>query len=91
MPSYQQRQLYQACVVEVKKEEVVQNYFQATMISADIFHLYCDTLTFCGPMKQESFGGSKYLLLIVDEASGCIKGFCLRAKSDSEDFIKTYI
>ena len=42
-------------------------------------------------MEQESFGGSKYLLFIVDEASGCIKGFCLRAKLDSEDFIKTFI
>ncbi|KAG4035993.1 hypothetical protein PC123_g28439 [Phytophthora cactorum] len=45
----------------------------------------------CGPMEENSLGGSKYLLLIVDEASGCIKGFCLRAKSESEDCIKTYI
>uniref|UniRef100_H3HAA1 CCHC-type domain-containing protein n=1 Tax=Phytophthora ramorum TaxID=164328 RepID=H3HAA1_PHYRM len=42
----------------------------------------------CGPMEEESLGGSKYLLLIVDEASGCMKGFCLRAKSESEDCIK---
>ena len=42
-------------------------------------------------MEQESSGGSKYLLLIVDEPSGCIKGFCLRAKSNSVVFIKTYI
>ena len=45
----------------------------------------------CGPMEQDSFGGSKYLLLLVDEVSGGMKGFCLRAKSDSEGFIKTYI
>ncbi|KAG2812911.1 Retrovirus-related Pol polyprotein from transposon TNT 1-94 [Phytophthora cactorum] len=45
----------------------------------------------CGPMEDTSLGGSKYLLLIVDEASGCMKGFCLRAKSESEDCIKTYI
>ncbi|KAL8001625.1 putative integrase, catalytic core, ribonuclease H-like superfamily [Plasmopara halstedii] len=45
----------------------------------------------CGPMEQESLGGSRYLLLIVDEASGCMKGECLRAKSDSEDAIKTFI
>ncbi|KAG2870728.1 hypothetical protein PC114_g27250 [Phytophthora cactorum] len=45
----------------------------------------------CGPMEENSLGGSKYLLLIVDEASGCMKGLCLRAKSESEDCIKTYI
>ncbi|KAG4038526.1 hypothetical protein PC123_g25914 [Phytophthora cactorum] len=45
----------------------------------------------CGPMEENSLGGRKYLLLIVDEASGCMKGFCLRAKSESEDCIKTYI
>ncbi|KAG4036595.1 hypothetical protein PC123_g27836 [Phytophthora cactorum] len=43
----------------------------------------------CGPMEENSLGGSKYLLLIVDEASGCMKGFYLRAKSESEDCIKT--
>ena len=31
------------------------------------------------------------MLLIVDEASGCIQGFCLHAKSESEEFIKSYI
>ena len=45
----------------------------------------------CGPMEVASLGGSKYLLLIVDEASGCMKGFCLRAKSKSEDCVKKYI
>ena len=38
-----------------------------------------------------SIGGSRYLLLVVDEASGCMKGFCLRSKSESEDFIRSYI
>ena len=45
----------------------------------------------CGPMEEVSIGDSRYLLLIVDEASGCMKGFCLRAKTESEDCIKTYI
>ena len=40
--------------------------------------LHIDT---CGPMEVDSLGGSKYLLLIVDEGSGCMKGFSLRAKS----------
>ena len=45
----------------------------------------------CGPMEEVSIGGSRYLLLVVDEASGCMKGFCMRAKSESEDLIKNYI
>ena len=50
--------------------------------------LHIDT---CGPMEVDSLGGSKYLLLIVDEGSGCMNGFSLRAKSDSEECIKKYI
>uniref|UniRef100_A0AAV1TXS8 Integrase catalytic domain-containing protein n=1 Tax=Peronospora matthiolae TaxID=2874970 RepID=A0AAV1TXS8_9STRA len=42
-------------------------------------------------MEIESLGGSRDLLLIVDEASGCMKGFCLRVKSESEDYIRKYI
>ena len=34
--------------------------------------LHIDT---CGPMEVNSLGGSKYLLLIIDEGSGCVKGF----------------
>uniref|UniRef100_A0AAV1THU1 Polyprotein n=1 Tax=Peronospora matthiolae TaxID=2874970 RepID=A0AAV1THU1_9STRA len=45
----------------------------------------------CGPMEEKSLGGSKYLLLIVDEASGCMKGFCLHSKSEREECIKKYI
>uniref|UniRef100_A0AAV1VII0 Integrase catalytic domain-containing protein n=1 Tax=Peronospora matthiolae TaxID=2874970 RepID=A0AAV1VII0_9STRA len=41
-------------------------------------------------MENESLGGSRYLALIVDEASGCMKGF-LRVKSESEDYIRKYI
>ncbi|KAF1314476.1 Copia protein, partial [Globisporangium splendens] len=48
-------------------------------------------LDICGPMEVESIGGSKYLLLIVDEASGSMKGFCLPNKSDSEDMLKKFI
>ena len=50
--------------------------------------LHIDT---CDPMEVDSLGGSKYLLLIVDEGSGCMKGFSLRANSDSETCIKKYI
>uniref|UniRef100_A0AAV1VJN2 Integrase catalytic domain-containing protein n=1 Tax=Peronospora matthiolae TaxID=2874970 RepID=A0AAV1VJN2_9STRA len=42
-------------------------------------------------MEQVSIGGSRYLLLVVDEASGCVKGFCLRSKSESEDCIMNHI
>ena len=50
--------------------------------------LHIDT---CGTIKVKSLGGSKYVLLIVDEGSGCIKGLSLRAKSESKDCIKKYI
>uniref|UniRef100_A0AAV1TKR7 Integrase catalytic domain-containing protein n=1 Tax=Peronospora matthiolae TaxID=2874970 RepID=A0AAV1TKR7_9STRA len=42
-------------------------------------------------MEMNSLGGSKYLLLVVDEASGCMKGFCLRVKSEGENYITRYI
>uniref|UniRef100_A0AAV1TB54 Retrovirus-related Pol polyprotein from transposon TNT 1-94-like beta-barrel domain-containing protein n=1 Tax=Peronospora matthiolae TaxID=2874970 RepID=A0AAV1TB54_9STRA len=45
----------------------------------------------CGPMEMNSLGGSKYLLLIVDEASRRMMGFCLRVKSESENCITRYI
>ena len=45
----------------------------------------------CGPMEQPSLGNSKYLLLIVDEYSGCMKGFCLAKKSDSAKYLMRYI
>uniref|UniRef100_A0AAV1VCE7 Integrase catalytic domain-containing protein n=1 Tax=Peronospora matthiolae TaxID=2874970 RepID=A0AAV1VCE7_9STRA len=57
--------------------------------SYDTFELL--HLDICGPMEKNSLGGSKYVLLIIDEASGCMKGFCLRVKSESEDYIRKYI
>ncbi|KAG6578218.1 Copia protein [Phytophthora cinnamomi] len=45
----------------------------------------------CGPMEEESLGGSRYLLLITDEASGCMSGFCLRARSESEGCLRRFI
>ena len=45
----------------------------------------------CGPMEVDSIGGSKYLLLIVDEGSGLMHGFCMSHKSDSESNIKKFI
>lgn len=40
----------------------------------------------CGPMP-ESFGGSKFMLLIVDEFTRKVFGFTLKKKSDAADFI----
>ncbi|KAG4039410.1 hypothetical protein PC123_g25040 [Phytophthora cactorum] len=45
----------------------------------------------CGPMEKDSLSGSKYLLVIVNEASRYMKGFCLHAKSESEECLKNYI
>uniref|UniRef100_A0AAV1UAD6 Integrase catalytic domain-containing protein n=1 Tax=Peronospora matthiolae TaxID=2874970 RepID=A0AAV1UAD6_9STRA len=42
-------------------------------------------------MEVNSPDGSKYLLLIVDEASGCMKGSYLSVKSESENYITRYI
>ncbi|KAE8962877.1 hypothetical protein PR001_g29558 [Phytophthora rubi] len=50
--------------------------------------LHFDT---CGPMEEESLGGSRYLLLITDEATGCMSGFCLRARSESEGCLRRFI
>ena len=45
----------------------------------------------CGPMEEKSPGGRRHLLLIVDEASKCMKSFWLHAKPESEECIKKYI
>ena len=42
-------------------------------------------------MKQSSLGGSTYLLLIVDEASGFVKGLRLHVKSEGNNCVKKYI
>ncbi|ETP17551.1 hypothetical protein F441_08065 [Phytophthora nicotianae CJ01A1] len=42
-------------------------------------------------MEEASLGRSRSLLLIVNETSGYMKNFCLRAKSDSEECLKSYI
>ncbi|KAG6616458.1 Integrase catalytic core protein [Phytophthora cinnamomi] len=44
----------------------------------------------CGPMEEESLGGSRYLLFITDEASGCMSGFCLRARSESGGCLRRF-
>uniref|UniRef100_H3GST5 Integrase catalytic domain-containing protein n=1 Tax=Phytophthora ramorum TaxID=164328 RepID=H3GST5_PHYRM len=77
--------------VEWTKRKMVQKPFPSNRDKRryDTFELL--HFDICGPMEEESLGGSRYLLLIVDEASGCMKGFCLRAKSESEDCIKTYV
>ncbi|KAG2758443.1 hypothetical protein Pcac1_g29427 [Phytophthora cactorum] len=52
----------------------------------------CSTSTSAGPMRKTHFGGSKYLLLIVGRSQRMHEGVsALRAKSESEDCIKTYI
>ena len=48
------------------------NYEKRTFGVFELLHF-----DICGPMEVDSIGGSKYLLLIVDEASGSMKGFCL--------------
>lgn len=48
-------------------------------------------LDICGPMEVESHGGNKYLLLIVDEASGLVKGYCMHSKSQSSELIMNFI
>ncbi|POM73090.1 Integrase catalytic core protein [Phytophthora palmivora] len=45
----------------------------------------------CGPMEKASLGGSRYLLLSTDEASSCMSGFRLLAKSESEGCLCTFI
>ncbi|GAB9475053.1 Copia protein [Globisporangium polare] len=45
----------------------------------------------CGQMKVESIGGSKNLLLIVDEASGSMKGLSLECKFDNDAALKKFI
>uniref|UniRef100_A0AAV1TJF0 Integrase catalytic domain-containing protein n=1 Tax=Peronospora matthiolae TaxID=2874970 RepID=A0AAV1TJF0_9STRA len=57
--------------------------------SYDTFELL--HLDICGPMENDSLGASRYLLLIVDEASGCMKGLSFQVKSESEDYIRKYI
>lgn len=42
-------------------------------------------------MEVDSLGGSKYLLMIVDEANECMKCFWLQAKSEREVCVKKYI
>uniref|UniRef100_A0AAV1TE02 Integrase catalytic domain-containing protein n=1 Tax=Peronospora matthiolae TaxID=2874970 RepID=A0AAV1TE02_9STRA len=76
---------------ECQQGKMVQNPFPSNRDkrSYDTFELL--HLDICGPMEKDSLGGSKYLLLIIDEASGCMKGFCLRVKSESEDYIRKYI
>ncbi|OWZ14846.1 Copia protein [Phytophthora megakarya] len=45
----------------------------------------------CGPIEEASLGGSRYLLLITDETSGCMSGLCLRAKSKSKGCLLKFI
>uniref|UniRef100_A0AAV1VNP0 Integrase catalytic domain-containing protein n=1 Tax=Peronospora matthiolae TaxID=2874970 RepID=A0AAV1VNP0_9STRA len=58
---------------------------------AQIRHLRATSRRHLQTHGDDSLVGSKYLLLIVDEASGCMKGFCLRVKSVSENYITRYI
>uniref|UniRef100_A0AAV1THJ1 GAG-pre-integrase domain-containing protein n=1 Tax=Peronospora matthiolae TaxID=2874970 RepID=A0AAV1THJ1_9STRA len=64
-----------------QKGKMVQNPFPRNQDKRgyDTFELL--HVDICGPMEMNSLGGRKHLLLIVDEASGCMKGFCLRVNS----------
>uniref|UniRef100_A0AAV1VN52 Integrase catalytic domain-containing protein n=1 Tax=Peronospora matthiolae TaxID=2874970 RepID=A0AAV1VN52_9STRA len=74
-----------------QQEKMVQKPFPGNQDNRryDTFELL--HVDICGPIEMNSLGGSKYLLLIFDEASGCMKGFCLRVKSESENYITRYI
>uniref|UniRef100_A0AAV1VMS8 Reverse transcriptase Ty1/copia-type domain-containing protein n=3 Tax=Peronospora matthiolae TaxID=2874970 RepID=A0AAV1VMS8_9STRA len=74
---------------ELKIMEDNQSYIKMT--KNPVNHGRAKHIDTCGPMEVDSLGGSKYLLLTVDEGSGCMKGFSLRANSDSEECIKKYI
>ena len=65
---------------------ILGNHDQRRYDTFELLHI--DT---CGSTNDNSPSGSKYLLLIVDEASGCIKGFYLMDKSESEMCIKKYV
>ena len=65
---------------------ILGNHDQRRYDTFELLHI--DT---CGSTNDNSPSGSKYLLLIVDEASGCIKGFYLVDKSESETCIKKYV
>ena len=79
------------CVSRMPRRKMVQKPFPSNR-DKRVYNTF-EMLRFdvCGPMEEKSLGGSRYLLLIVDEASGCMKGFCLHAKSESEECIKKYI
>ena len=80
----------QVCIEDAKKGRWSKTHFQATVTTASTTPSRCSTSTSAGPWKK-IFGGSKNLLLIVDEASGCMKGLCLHAKSKCEECTKKYI
>ncbi|OWZ10647.1 Copia protein [Phytophthora megakarya] len=42
-------------------------------------------------IDEASLGGSRYLLVITDETSGCMSGLCLRAKSKSKGCLLKFI
>jgi len=45
----------------------------------------------CGPMENKSLGGSRYLLLAIDDHSNYVQGFFLKNKSESASKIMAYI
>uniref|UniRef100_A0AAV1UJX4 Integrase catalytic domain-containing protein n=1 Tax=Peronospora matthiolae TaxID=2874970 RepID=A0AAV1UJX4_9STRA len=81
----------QVHVEDVSKGKWSKNHSQAIVTSEVTTRSRCSIWTSADPWKKDSLGGSKYLLLIMDEASGCMKGFCLHSKSESEEYIRKYI
>jgi hypothetical protein len=45
----------------------------------------------CEPMQVPSYGGSQYLLIIVDDTSCKPTPYFLKLKSDAKEIIKTFI
>ena len=81
----------QVCVAVASKERWSANHSRPIVTSVNTMCLSYYTFDICGPMEQVSNGGSTYFLLVIDEASGCLKGFGLRSKSESKDCIKNFI
>ena len=63
-----------------QKVITVQKPFPTATSTAATRSSYYTLTSVGGPIKKDILEGSKYLLLIVDEASGCVKVFCLSDK-----------
>jgi len=47
-------------------------------------------LDLCGPMQQKSFGGCRYLMLLIDDFTKFTAVYFLKKKSDAAESFKAY-